>query len=144
MSATLPSAPGLQGILETALYAEDLTASQRFYEDVLGLQPMFADTRLAAYPLAPAQVLLLFQRGTTDQPSVLPFGTIPGHDGDGRQHIALAVASDALGGWERHLAAHQIEIEGRTDWPAGGCSLYFRDPDQHLLELATPGLWRNY
>jgi len=25
----------------------------------------------------------------------------------------------------------------------GGC-VYFRDPEENLVELATPGLWRNY
>jgi catechol 2,3-dioxygenase-like lactoylglutathione lyase family enzyme len=34
-----------------------------------------------------------------------------------------------------------IAIEGRTNWRRGGISIYFRDPDGHLLELATPGLW---
>ncbi|MDQ3753396.1 MAG: glyoxalase, partial [Acidobacteriota bacterium] len=29
-------------------------------------------------------------------------------------------------------------------WNRGGTSLYFRDPDNHLLELATPGLWAIY
>jgi catechol 2,3-dioxygenase-like lactoylglutathione lyase family enzyme len=33
---------------------------------------------------------------------------------------------------------------GRTDWPRGGRSVYFRDLDGYLLELATPGLWRIY
>jgi catechol 2,3-dioxygenase-like lactoylglutathione lyase family enzyme len=28
--------------------------------------------------------------------------------------------------------------------PRGGHSIYFRDPDGHLLELATPGLWAGY
>ena len=37
-----------------------------------------------------------------------------------------------------------IAIEGRTDWSRGGHSIYFRDPDGHLLELATPGLWTIY
>jgi len=31
-----------------------------------------------------------------------------------------------------------------VDWPRGGRSLYFRDPDQHLLELITPGCWSIY
>ena len=46
--------------------------------------------------------------------------------------------------WEETLAAHAVAIEGRTDWPRGGTSVYFRDPDGHLLELATPGLWPGY
>lgn len=144
MSATTTSRPGLQGMLETALYVADLEPARRFYEGVMGLQPMYEDARLVAYPLAPAQVLLLFKRGGSEQTAVLPTGTIPPHGARGPQHIAFAVASDALAGWEQHLATQDVAIEGRTDWPAGGHSVYFRDPDGHLLELATPGLWRNY
>ncbi|MGV8959750.1 MAG: VOC family protein [Stenotrophomonas sp.] len=140
----LPPPPALRGVLESALYVADMEAARPFYEAVMGLQPMHADARLVAYPLAPAQVLLLFQRGSTDATVILPYGTIPPHDGNGPQHLAFAIASDALEGWEEHLRAHGIAVEGRTDWPAGGHSIYFRDPDQHLLELATPGLWRNY
>jgi catechol 2,3-dioxygenase-like lactoylglutathione lyase family enzyme len=29
-------------------------------------------------------------------------------------------------------------------WPRGGRSVYFRDPDGHSVELATPGLWETY
>jgi catechol 2,3-dioxygenase-like lactoylglutathione lyase family enzyme len=36
-----------------------------------------------------------------------------------------------------------VAIEGRVDWPRGAKSIYFRDPDGHLLELGTPGLWPN-
>ena len=46
--------------------------------------------------------------------------------------------------WETRLATHNIPIEGRTAWKRGGESIYFRDPDGHLLELATPGLWAIY
>lgn len=137
-------APSLRGVLETALYVADLERACGFYRDVLGLEPMHRDRRLAAYAIAPAQVLLLFKQGGTGQTVELPGGTIPPHDGTGRLHCAFAVAADALEAWEAHLAARGVTIEGRTAWPAGGRSVYFRDPDGHLLELATPGLWRNY
>ena len=46
--------------------------------------------------------------------------------------------------WEDRLGRHGVAIEGRTAWPRGGQSLYVRDPDGHLLEFATPGLWATY
>ena len=44
----------------------------------------------------------------------------------------------------RHLAACGIAVESRVVQTHGGTSLYFRDPDGHSLEVATPGLWPNY
>ncbi len=135
--------PRLAAVLETALYAADLPSARRFYEEVLGLAPMFADERLAAYAVGPS-VLLLFQRGTTEQPVRLPGGCIPPHGAQGCQHLALAIGADELEPWIAHLAAAGVPIEARTQWPRGAISLYFRDPDGHLMELATPGLWPNY
>ena len=74
----------------------------------------------------------------------MPGGTIPPHDGSGPLHVAFAIGAEELFQWEERLRDRAIAIEGRTDWPRGGRSIYFRDPDGHLLELATPGLWRNY
>jgi|SRR5947209_1240184 len=136
--------PKITGILETALYVDDLERAARFYEGVLGLKPINKDQRFAGYDAGPRSVLLLFKRGSTLETVHMPGGTIPPHDGQGPLHIAFAIAADALGDWETHLAAHDLAIEGRTDWPRGGKSIYFRDPDGHLLELATPGLWPNY
>ncbi len=137
--------PPLAGVLETALYAADMARARNFYEGVLGLSPMFADARLTAYPVGGRSALLVFLRGSTTETVQLPGGTIPPHDGIGGVHAALAVAAEALPAWEARLAAHGIPIEGRTLWPskgdAGSVSVYFRDPDGNLLELATPGLW---
>jgi catechol 2,3-dioxygenase-like lactoylglutathione lyase family enzyme len=138
------AAPKIVGVLETALYVDDLDRAAGFYEDVLGLKPINKDQRFAGYDAGPRSVLLLFKRGSTLETVHMPGGTIPPHDGQGPLHIAFAIEADALPAWEQHLAAHDIAIEGRTDWPRGGKSLYFRDPDNHLLELATPGLWPNY
>jgi catechol 2,3-dioxygenase-like lactoylglutathione lyase family enzyme len=74
----------------------------------------------------------------------LPGGTIPPHDGHGPVHIAFSIAAEERAAWEARLTKAAVAIEGRTNWPRGGESLYFRDPDGHLLELATPGLWPGY
>jgi catechol 2,3-dioxygenase-like lactoylglutathione lyase family enzyme len=136
--------PKLDGILETALYVDDMARARTFYEGVLGLKPIFEDKRLTAYGVAGRDVLLLFNRGSARQTVTMPGGTIPGHDGAGPLHLAFAIGKDELAQWERHLQTHGVTIEGATDWKRGGRSIYFRDPDGHLLELATPGLWTVY
>ena len=131
-------------VLETALYVDDLQRAAAFYEQVLGLQPLTSDSRFRAYDAGGVNVLLLFLRGATLETVQLPGGTIPPHDGHGPLHVAFAIAGDELPLWERRLGEHGVAIEGRTEWPRGGRSVYFRDPDGHLLELATPGLWTIY
>src|SRR5699024_2878951 len=137
--------PTCKAVLEAVLYTADMARARAFFEDILGLQALSADHRFTAYPVG-ASMLLLFQQGETSKTVQLPddMGTIPPHDGSGNQHLALAIASDELQAWAEHLAAHEITIEGRTHWPRGGESIYFRDPDEHLLELATPGIWPVY
>jgi catechol 2,3-dioxygenase-like lactoylglutathione lyase family enzyme len=103
-----------------------------------------SDQRFRAYAAGGSNVLLLFRRGFTLETVRMPGGTIPPHDGHGPLHIAFAVAAEELAAWEARLGERGIEIEGRTDWSRGGHSIYFRDPDGHLLELATPGLWAVY
>jgi catechol 2,3-dioxygenase-like lactoylglutathione lyase family enzyme len=58
--------------------------------------------------------------------------------------VAFSIAAEDRERWETRLGEAGVAIEGRTKWPRGGESIYFRDPDGHLLELATPGLWPGY
>lgn len=136
--------PPITGVLETGLYVDDLTRAREFYERVLGLEPMVADTRFCAYNAGPASVLLLFKRGGTLEPVEMEGGIIPPHDGHGPLHYGLAIPSGSEASWQAHLVAQDVTIESRIDWDGGGTSLYFRDPDGNLVELATPGLWLNY
>ncbi|MGR2738312.1 VOC family protein [Billgrantia sp. Q4P2] len=138
--------PKLNGVLETALYVDDMDRARVFFEGVMGLEPFNADHRFTAYDAGAGSVLLLFLQGETLETVVLPddMGTIPPHDGKGRVHLAFAIAKRELAAWEHQLGDHGVPIEGRTHWPRGGESLYFRDPDGHLIELATPGVWPNY
>jgi catechol 2,3-dioxygenase-like lactoylglutathione lyase family enzyme len=136
--------PKLNGVLETAIHTEDMVLSRAFYEGVLGLESIFSDNRLSAYAVGGRDVLLVFRKGATGETVSLPSGTIPGHAGNGTLHMAFAIEKDELDQWEQHLALRGVLIEGRNDWSRGGRSIYFRDPDGHLLELATPGLWSVY
>lgn len=105
---------------------------------------MGSDDRFCAFNVDGRQVLLLFVRGNDPHGTKLPFGTIPPHGTSGPAHIGFSVAAESLTAWRDRLAGRGIPVESIVSWPAGGTSVYFRDPDGHLLELLTPGVWPIY
>ena len=129
--------PTLSGISETALYVDDMGRAVDFYERVLGLSVLSTSDRLSALRIAPGQVLLLITKEADAEPTVLPFGTLPPSDGRGEAHVAFAIAPEHLTAWQATLEGHGVEIESTIEWPEGGQSLYFRDPDRHSVELKT-------
>ncbi len=138
------TAPRLTGVLETSLYVADLNRAQAFYQRLFGFETFVHDGRMCAMGVPGAQVLLLFLRGSTDAPAPAPGGgVIPPHHGEGPLHLCFAIPLGELAAWERHLAAEGVAVESRVHWPRGGTSLYFRDPDDNSIEVATPGLWPN-
>ena len=140
----MPGPPRLDGVIETALYVEDLARARAFYVDALGCEPMLASPRLLALSVAGRSVLLLFHAGATEEPLPTDGGLVPGHGADGRQHMAFAIGRDQVEPWLERLAAHDVAIESRVTWPRGGESIYVRDPDGHSIELVTPGIWPSY
>jgi catechol 2,3-dioxygenase-like lactoylglutathione lyase family enzyme len=129
--------PKTDGILESALYVSDLARSIQFYERIFGFRVISDFGRGCALQAGDRQVLLLFKKGASRE------GTTP-HDGDGELHLAFAIRAEELAAWESWLARNGIPVEEKTVWKLGGHSLYFRDPDRHLLEIATPGVWSIY
>ncbi len=137
--------PPIEGIVESILYTADLPRAVAFYRDVLGLEPMTGDpARFQSFKVSDRQVLLVFRQGSTLAPTSVPGGVIPPHDGAGPHHIGFAIAGDNYERWRQALTARGLAIESETRWPRGGRSLYVRDPDNHLVELITPGIWPNY
>jgi len=110
----------------------------RFYEKIFGFRVVkdFGE-RGCAMHAGDRLVLLLFKKGGSRDM------TAP-HDGDGELHIAFAITASELPKWERWLEENEIAIEEKVTWNLGGQSVYFRDPDRHLLEIATPGVWSIY
>ncbi len=136
--------PGLTGIIETALYVREMRRAENFYQGVFGLRKMVGDERFCALSVAEKHVLLLFLQGGTTESIALPGGTIPPHDGSGQLHMAFSCTAEELPRWEAHLAACEVPIESRVHWERGGVSIYLRDPDENLIEIATPGIWSIY
>ena len=130
-------------MLETVLYCEDLARSAAFYQTLLNATPMLTGDRLVALEVGEGTVLLLFQRGNSG-PLETAGGLVPGHDGGGPVHLAFAIDAESVAAWETRLAELGIAIESRVRWERGGLSLYFRDPENRSVELATPGLWPRY
>ena len=139
MSQPVSTRPAVNGILETSLYVERPLRSVEFYRRVFGFelididQDITDETRLCPMRAGDRSVLLLFKRGGT-----------PDTDATGSIHIAFGIGRGELPAWEAWLAEQGIHIESRRTWKYGGEALYFRDPDGHLLEVVTPGVWSIY
>lgn len=145
MSTTVPPPPArVSHVLETALYVADLDRAAAFYKRLFGFPEFLRDERMIALGVPGEAVLLLFLAGATRLPALTPGGTIPGHHGAGTQHLCFAIPQEDLPRWADWLGVQEVGIESRVNWPTGAVSLYFRDPDSHSIEVATPRLWPNY
>jgi catechol 2,3-dioxygenase-like lactoylglutathione lyase family enzyme len=116
--------PAIETVVETAIYAGDLKATEAFYHNVLGLAVIARDAdRHVFFRVGSGSVLLVFNPDTTLRGEVLP-----AHGARGPGHFALGIKAELLDVWRRHLNANDVAIEKEVTWPPGGKSLYFRDP----------------
>lgn len=128
-------------ILETAIYAVNLEETARFYETVLGFE------RIVSYPdrhvffRLEDVVLLIFNPQSTVLPSKDPKMPVPSHGGIGPGHVCFRASAAEIEKWSRTLSDNLIEIEADFVWPAGGRSIYFRDPAGNSIEFAEPRIW---
>lgn len=132
-------------VLESSIYVDDFDRSIAFYKRVFGVEHMSLGDRGASFDFGPGSVLLIWKRGASKNDNHhYPGGMIPGHDGSGPLHFAFAIPADAYDAWKERLGQLGIPVRSEVNWSRGGKSLYFDDPDGHVLELATPGVWPNY
>ena len=131
-------------MLEFGLYVREVSRAADFYHHLFGFPVLISTERIAALDVEGKQVLLLFKHGASSEPMTVPGGVLPGHDGEGTCHFAFAIQEGDVRQWEQWLREQDVEVESEIEWERGGRSLYFRDPDGHLLELVTPGTWETY
>ena len=130
------------GILESALYVGDLAVAEAFYRDVIGLERITRVEGRHVFFRCGSGVLLLFNAEATRQPPApdakLP---VPPHGTSGQGHLCFAATAEEIDRWKTHLEARDIVIEADFEWPAGGRSIYFRDPSGNSIEFAEPRIW---
>jgi catechol 2,3-dioxygenase-like lactoylglutathione lyase family enzyme len=131
-------------ILETCLNVADVARAREFYTALFECEVMKSDDRFCAMRFGEQQILILFRRGSDPDGTSLPFGRIPAHGSSGQGHVGFAIPAESLSAWRKRLVQRGIAEESTFTWPGGGVSVYFRDLDDHLLELLTPGVWPIY
>ncbi|MCL4766758.1 MAG: VOC family protein [Hyphomicrobiaceae bacterium] len=129
------------GVLETVLYVNDLDAAERFYRDVLGMEPFSKAPGRQLFYRCGDQVLLLFDPEATSKPPAPNALPVPPHGAVGPGHVCFRASAGEIEAWRQRLAGHGVAIEADFEWPGGGRSIYFRDPAGNCLEFAEPRIW---
>jgi catechol 2,3-dioxygenase-like lactoylglutathione lyase family enzyme len=127
----------VSGLLEAAIYGDDLSALERFYVEVFGLEPIARTAGRNVVLRAGRSAVILFDARTSSAED----GPFPPHGTAGPGHIAFVVPDDDLSRWRSRLEQFGVAVEREIDWPEGGTSLYVRDPAGNSIELAPPSLW---
>lgn len=133
------NAPPLSGVLEAALYVDDLDAAEGFYAGTLGLERILRVDGRHVFFRAGETIVLCFIAEATRQPPAPNALPVPPHGAEGAGHLCFA--STELDALRDHLTARGIAIESDFHWPHGPRSIYVRDPAGNSVEFAHPALW---
>ncbi|TPE40647.1 VOC family protein [Pontibacter mangrovi] len=126
----------IKKIKETCLYVQDLARSKDFYHHKLGFPVIGEVAGRHVFFRAGASVLLCFNPVASKVSK-----SLPPHFGSGQLHLAFEVEKEQYAPWKQKVRDLGIAIEQEFDWGGGYLSFYFRDPDEHLLEVVMEGMW---
>ncbi len=132
----------VSGILEAAVYADDLDAAAAFYGEALGLAEIGRVPGRHVFYRCGATILLVFRASETQVPSGNPDLPVPTHGATGQGHVCFAVDGTALDTLREALDRGRIAVEADFRWPNGARSIYVRDPAGNSVEFAEPRLWQ--
>lgn len=123
-------------IKETCLYVSDLEQTETFYNGKLGLEIISRVEGRHIFFRAGESVLLCFIAEATKKEQ-----NLPPHFASGQMHYAFEISKNEYNECRQQIQDSGIKIEHNQEWPNGKKSFYFRDPDQHLVEVIEEGLW---
>jgi len=131
----------LGGILETAIYADNLEQVKAFYGGLLGLEEVTAKDGCHVFYRCGTTVVLIFDPAITKLQKLDAHLPVPPHGTSGASHICFSAPGNQVDKWKAVLQKNDIQIESEITWPNGARSVYFRDPAGNSLEFAQPRLW---
>ena len=126
----------IRRVLETCLYVSDIDTAEAFYGRLFSLATYAREGSRHVFFKLQDGMLLLFNPDETVKESELP-----SHGAHGPGHIAFCIEHSELEKWRARLDQFNMEIEKEMQWPSGGRSIYFRDPFDNSVELATSDTW---
>ena len=136
-----PRRGAIDGVLEAALYAENLDAAEAFYAGFLGLEVRLRAGNRHVFFNAGGTVLLVFNPAETVTPPPQGALPVPPHGAQGPGHVCFAMSADEIEALKARALAADIPVDADFTWPNGARSLYLRDPAGNSVEFAERRLW---
>ncbi|MGB0165543.1 MAG: VOC family protein [Luteibaculum sp.] len=126
----------LKSVIEVCLYSKNLKQAEAFYGKKLGFELISSSDTFRFFRVG-NQMLLIFDADSSRNQS-----NLPPHFAHGQQHIAFLSNEANYAVWKEHLKNCGVKIEAETVWPNSGLrSFYFRDPENHVLEILEGNIW---
>lgn len=129
------------GILETAIYVDDLDAAKAFYGGLLGLSALREEEGRHVFYRCGTGILLVFNPRATVLPPPEGALPVPTHGAQGPGHLCFRASAAELDLWRATFEGAGLEIEADFIWPNGARSIYLRDPAGNSIEFAEAKLW---
>lgn len=126
----------LNGIKETSLYVADLSITEKFYHERLNFPVISRVEGRHIFFRAGNSLLLCFLPEATRNDEEMP-----PHYANGQIHLAFEVPKNMYYPFKEWIQNQGIPIEFEKHWHDDFLSFYFRDPDNHSLEILTEGMW---
>ena len=120
------------GISAITLFAEDLPATKRFYEEVFGLPVYYEDENSAVFNFGNTLINLLV---ATEAPELIEPAVVGGPEAGPRVQFTITV--DDVDATCAELATRGVKLlNGPIDRPWGIRTAAFRDQAGHVWEIA--------
>lgn len=128
------------GIMETAIYVDDLDAAEAFYREVFGLEIVTKLPGQFVFFRCGQQMLLIFDPEKSRQAN--GENPIPRHGAAGQGHFCFYAENRAeVDAWRERFVSLDIPVEHYHRWPNDSWSVYIRDPAGNSVEVGEGRLW---